>query len=146
MKKFESTFEYKLIYIFRINDKEHTNCLKIGDATISTQKNFLDLPNNCSELNNAAKKRINEYTSTAGINYDLLHTEIAAYVCNNKNNKKYGKVIAFRDYKVHDVLKRSGIECKYFNTDRRQNEWFITDLETAKHKICESSSVSSSKL
>lgn len=135
MKKFESTFEYKLIYIFRINDKEHTNCLKIGDATISTQKNFLDLPNNCSELNNAAKKRINEYTSTAGINYDLLHTEIAAYVCNNKNNKKYGKVIAFRDYKVHDVLKRSGIECKYFNTDRRQNEWFITDLETAKHAI-----------
>lgn len=33
LSKFNSTFEYKLIYIFRINDKKHNGCLKIGDAT-----------------------------------------------------------------------------------------------------------------
>lgn len=40
LSKFNSTFEYKLIYIFRINDKKHNGCLKIGDATIHTDKNY----------------------------------------------------------------------------------------------------------
>lgn len=128
--KFQSTFEYKLIYIFRINDEAHKECLKIGDATVHTDKDWKELPNNCHDLNSSAHKRIDEYTSTAGINYELLHAEIAVYVdhCN-------GKPQSFRDHKVHDVLIRSGIKRKFFDTQKKQNEWFITDLETAKKAI-----------
>ncbi len=122
--KIDATFEYKLIYIFRINDQDHQGCLKIGDATIKTNKDYQELFQNCHELNYAARKRINEYTATAGIVYDLLHTEIAVY-------QKDGYLKAFRDYKVHDVLKRSGIKTKIFATNQRQNEWFIVDLKTA---------------
>lgn len=42
-QKFENTFEYKLIYIFRINDNAHKGCLKIGDATIHTTKSYNEL-------------------------------------------------------------------------------------------------------
>lgn len=40
IKKFQSTFEYKLIYIFRINDGAHEGCLKIGDATVHTKRDW----------------------------------------------------------------------------------------------------------
>ena len=133
--KFSNTFEYKLIYIFRINDSFHKGALKIGDATIHTNLDYEELKENCHELNEAAKKRIDSYTSTAGIIYELLHTEIAVYKVNNADSKKYGKIVAFRDYNVHDVLKRTGIKSKYFDTNKKQNEWFITDLETAKKAI-----------
>lgn len=135
IEKFKSTFEYKLIYIFRINDGNHTGCLKIGDATIHTTKDFFQLSPNCHELNYAARKRIDSYTSTAGVVYELLHTEIAVYKINDKSNKKYGKILAFRDYQVHEVLKRSGIKVRFFETSKKQNEWFVTDLETAKNAI-----------
>ena len=124
-----STFEYKLIYVFRINDDPHKDCLKVGDATIKTDKCWEDIPEGCHDLNIAAKERIDSYTSTAGISYDLLHTEIAVY--KDENNK----VKAFRDYKVHEVLKRSGIASKFFDTNKKQNEWFVTDLETVKNAI-----------
>lgn len=126
--KFKSTFEYKVIYVFRINDGSHDGCLKIGDATIYTQKSHDELKPNSKELNYAARNRIDSYTSTAGVVYDLLYTEIAVYISNNK-------LKAFRDHKVHKVLKRSGIKSKYFATNKKQNEWFITDLETAKNAI-----------
>jgi len=128
IKKFNSTFEYKVIYIFRINDGLHTGCLKIGDATLHTDKKYDQFQPNSHDLNYAARTRIDSYTATAGIVYDLLYTEIAVY-----SNKV--KVKAFRDHKVHDVLKRSGIKSKYFDTNKKQNEWFITDLETAKKAI-----------
>lgn len=127
--KFNSTFEYKLIYIFRINDGKHSSCVKIGDATIHTSKPYTDFSPNCHDLNFAARERIDSYTSTAGIIYDLLYTEIAVFT----NDK--GKLKAFRDHKVHDVLKRSGIEVKKFETNKVQNEWFKCDLETAKKAI-----------
>src|SRR5574344_1981555 len=121
---FKSTFGYKLIYIFRINDELHKDILKIGDATLHTYKKYSDFPDNCNELNIAAIKRINRYTKTAGIVYELLYTSIAV------NNE--GK--AFRDYSVHDVLKRSNIHTKYLNGSTR-NEWYIVDLNTAKNAI-----------
>jgi len=124
--KFTSTFEHKLIYIFRINDDVHKGFLKIGDATICTHDT--QLKNSCHELNQAAKARINQYTTTAGISYDLLHTEMAVY-------EKEGKIKAFRDHQVHDVLKRSGFKRHFFSTDGKQNEWFRTDLETAVNAI-----------
>lgn len=127
--KFNSTFEYKLIYVFKINDGRHSSCVKIGDATIHTSKPYTDFAPNCHELNYAARQRIDSYTSTAGIVYDLLYTEIAVYTDDK------GKLKAFRDHKVHDVLKRSGIEVKKFETNKIQNEWFKCDLETAKQAI-----------
>lgn len=127
--KLYSTFDYKLIYIFRINDKKHEGSLKIGDATVHTSKSMDELSPNCHELNYAANQRIGEYTSTAGIDYDLLYTELAVKT-NDKGEKK-----AFRDYDVHEVLKRSGIKNRFFDTNKTQNEWFETDLETAKKAI-----------
>ena len=132
MNSFQSTFEYKLIYVFRINDEAHKGLLKIGEATCNTDKAPTDLIPNCHELNVAAKFRINQYTTTAGIAYELLYTELA------QKNVKIGdkaKTLAFRDHDVHDVLKRSGIKNHYFDTERKANEWFSVDLETAKKAI-----------
>lgn len=123
---FTNTFAYKLIYIFRINDEPHKGLLKIGDTTVESNKSLEELAPNCRELNQAAKNRIDQYTSTAGIRYELLHTEIALIESTHK---------AARDNKVHEVLIHSGIEKKYFDTHRKQNEWFKVDLETAKNAI-----------
>lgn len=124
MTKFDSTFKYKLIYIFRINDKPHKNLLKIGDATVTSDNNKELLLDNCEALNEAAKNRINQYTRTAAIQYELLYTTLAI---TNKNK-------SFRDHNVHNVLKRSGIKNLYLNNNNR-NEWYYTDLETAKKAI-----------
>lgn len=122
---FEDAFSYKVIYIFRINDDIHSGKLKIGDATVHTDKDAIDLIPNCDELIKASKDRINDYTSTAGIKYELLHCEIAV---SNFNR-------SFRDKDVHEVLSRSGYKKFYFDTDRKQNEWFIVSLESAKNAI-----------
>ena len=122
--KFLNTFNYKLIYIFRINDNAHNGLLKIGDATIHTTVMPALLVNSCRDLNQAAKQRINSYTTTAGITYELLHTELAL-----------GDSNGFRDYDVHNVLKRSGIKQHFFKTTRKQNEWYKVDLQTAQHAI-----------
>lgn len=124
--KFASALELKLIYVFRINDEAHRGCLKVGETTCD-DRNALHLPPNSRVLNEAAKKRINQYTQTAGIAYDLLYTEIAAY--DNHGIRMFG------DTDVHDVLKRSGIQKKIFDTVKKANEWFITDLETVKKAI-----------
>lgn len=120
---FQPSLEYKLIYVFRINDKDHKGYLKIGEATIQSSKNYKFLSPNSSDLNYAARKRIDSYTSTAGIVYELLHTEVAVF-------EFKGKLKAFRDFKVHEVLKRSGIKQKFFDTNKKQNEWFKVDLQT----------------
>ena len=132
MNSFQSTFEYKLIYVFRINDEAHKGLLKIGEATCNTDKAPTDLIPNCHELNVAAKFRINQYTTTAGIAYDLLYTELAQKTVTSGDKVK---TLAFRDHDVHDVLKRSGIKNHYFDTERKANEWFEADLETAKKAI-----------
>ena len=129
MATFKQTFESKLIYVFRINDDNHKGVLKVGETTVNTNVlEYFSLEPNCKILNDAAKKRINSYTSTAGIRYELLYTEIACY-------SKEKDIISFQDHEVHDVLERSGIEHKYFGTEKRSDEWFITDLETVKNAI-----------
>lgn len=125
--KFTSSLKPKLIYVFRINDTAHLGCLKVGEATVDTDDLF-GLQPNSKILNQAAKARINQYTQTAGISYDLLYTESTIYV-NNKTIK------SFNDSEVHNVLIRSGIKRKVFDTENKANEWFITDLETVKKAI-----------
>ena len=132
MKIFKSTFTNKLIYVFRINDKAHEGLLKIGEATINSEKKPEELIPNCNALNSAAKQRINQYTGTAGIAYDLLYTELAMHTVTEDG---ISKVKAFSDRDVHNVLERTGIKRHYFDTQHKANEWFKVDLETAKKAI-----------
>ena len=125
--KFTSSLKLKLIYVFRINDAAHRGCLKVGEATCDND-NVFGLAPNSKALNESAKKRINQYTQTAGIAYDLLYTELTIY------NSKKG-LCSFNDKEVHSVLERSGIKKKIFDTENKANEWFITDLETVKRAI-----------
>ena len=125
--KFTSALKLKLIYVIRINDAEHAGCLKIGEAT-SDNENIWGLEPNSKALNEAARKRINQYTQTAGIHYDLLYTDVSVYA-------KKGVLNAFSDTEVHNVLIRSGIKRKTFDTQNKANEWFVTDLETVKKAI-----------
>lgn len=129
---FENTFERKLIYIFRIPYDTHKGLLKIGDTTIKSDLPDEKLFPNCKELNDAAKKRINPYTQTAGIKYDLLHTELA--VRKEKNDERQFEIKYFRDKNVHKVLENSGIHKQQVN-DTTGIEWFPVDLETAKNAI-----------
>ena len=126
--KFTSLLKLKLIYVFRINDAAHEGCLKVGEATCDSDDVFGLAPNS-KALNESAKKRINQYTQTAGIAYDLLYTELTIY-----NHKKKG-LCSFNDKEVHNVLERSGIKKKVFDTVNKANEWFITDLDTVKRAI-----------
>lgn len=124
--RFTSSLKLKLIYVFRINDTAHHGCLKIGEATCEDE-NVFGLSPNSKALNEAARKRINQYTQTAGIAYDLLYTELTIY--------NRGGLRSFNDKEVHNVLERSGVKKKVFDTVNKANEWFITDLETVKRAI-----------
>lgn len=124
--RFTSSLKLKLIYVFRINDTAHRGCLKIGEATCEDE-NVFGLSPNSKVLNEAARKRINQYTQTAGIAYDLLYTELTVY--------NRGGLRSFNDKEVHNVLERSGIKKKVFDTVNKANEWFITDLGTVKRAI-----------
>ena len=118
--------KYHLIYLMRIPLESHRGLIKVGDTTIDALTP--NLANNSSELNAAANKRIKEYTQTAGINYELLHTELAVY-------RDDEGVKGFDDHAVHDVLTRSGIKKYFFSEDISADEWFECDLATAKNAI-----------
>ena len=128
MSKYNYTnpFSYKLIYIFRINDDQHSGILKVGDTSIDYAGSPDDLTPSCELLNKAAKERINQYTRTAGIKYELLYTELAFYKGSD------GKNYDFIDKKLHKVLTNSGIQkVELYGAQ----EWFKTDLETVKNAI-----------
>ena len=124
--KYFSSLKLKLIYVFRINDAEHKDCLKIGEATCDDE-NVIELAPNSKPLNEAARKRINQYTQTAGIRYELLHTELTLY--------NRGGLRSFNDKEVHAVLERSGVKRKVFDKENKANEWFMTNLDVVKRAI-----------
>ena len=127
MATFESSLKPRLIYIFAISDEWHKDCLKIGETTLEDDNGDFLAPND-PILQAAARKRIDQYTKTAGIAYQLLHTELTIYI-------KGGNVCSFNDKQVHSVLERSGIKKKVFDTVKGANEWYCCDLETAKNGI-----------
>ena len=129
---YESTTSYKLIYVFRVNDGAHEGLLKVGDASVDTNLPYQQLIPNCNILNQAAKARINQYSVTLGINYQLLYTDVAVREKTDDEGRK--TLEAFRDYDVHDVLKKSGID-KVHPNGTNANEWFRIDLETVKNAI-----------
>ena len=130
---FASAFNSKVIYVFSINDVAHAGCLKIGETSFSHQ-NFIELPDNHPTLNEAARKRINQYTQTAGIAYTLEYTAQAIVRQQERDPNHKGRVINkfsdFRDTDVHQVLMRSGIKRKDFDLKNKANEWFVCDLDT----------------
>ena len=127
MATFESSLKSRLIYIFAISDEWHKDCLKIGETTLEDDNGDFLAPND-PILQAAARKRIDQYTKTAGIAYQLMHTELTIYI-------KGGNVCSFNDKQVHSVLERSGIKKKVFDTVKGANEWYCCDLETAKNAI-----------
>ena len=128
----ESLFEglkAQIIYVFRICDEAHAGCLKIGMTEASDMPDVESLPPNSAPLNDMARHRIDQYTQTAAIAYELLHTEVAT-------RRAGGKVSSFTDHDVHQVLERSGIRRKVFpNMAKQGREWFETDLSTARNAI-----------
>ena len=78
MATFESSLKSKLIYVFAINDERHGDCLKIGETTLEDD-NGEELFPNCELYQQAAHKRIRQYTATAGIAYQLLYTVTASF-------------------------------------------------------------------
>ncbi len=127
MATFTTSLKSKLIYVFAINDERHRDCLKIGETTID-EDDGSNLFNNTEALQTAAHKRIRQYTKTAGIAYQLLHTEISIYV-------QSGMIMTFNDKQVHRVLERSGISKKEFAGVKGADEWYCCDLETVKKAI-----------
>ena len=125
---FNQAFEQKLIYVYRINDTAHEGILKIGEASCNAGMAYFAFEPNCKELNAAAKYRIRHQTQTAGVTFELLYTEATAYM-------KGKNLIVFQDHDIHDILVRSGIKRKIFDTEHKANEWFYTDLETVKKAI-----------
>lgn len=119
-----------LIYVFRICDDAHADCLKVGETTFdSGNESALAIPPNADVLNKAAHHRIKQYTQTAGIKYDLLYTEPTLFVRGNGMG-------LFNDKEVHQVLLRSGVRRKEFKGGSAHGtEWFVTDLATVKKAI-----------
>ena len=126
---FKKPFNFKLIYVYSINHSTHNGSYKIGETTVNNIENWENILPNSKILNDAAKTRINNQTITSGIEYKLEYTELAVF--KNKSNH----IISFSDTNVHDVLIRSGIKRKKFNTEKSPREWFETDLETIKNAI-----------
>lgn len=116
----------KLIYVQTADNKNgmwpaYNGLEKIGDASIDGYE--MDNRPNSEDLRSVAERRINEYMKTAGVPHKLQWAELAY----RKFDHSW-----FRDYDVHDVLERSGIE----KTEVTEgNEWYKTDVDTAKKAI-----------
>ncbi len=119
-----------LIYVFRINDEAHSDCLKVGETTLREDvEDLFSIEPNAEILNTAARQRIDQYTKTAGIAYELLYTELTIH-------HKGDTVCSFSDRDVHKVLLNTDIHRKEFKGDSgKGTEWFTTDLETVKNAI-----------
>lgn len=127
MAIFKSSLKSRLIYVFAINDDNHQDCLKIGETTLEENIDFFPQPNS-EILNKAARKRIDQYTQTAGIAYQLLYTRLTFYF-------QDGQACSFNDKQVHLILERSGIKKKTFNAVKGATEWYCCNLETVKNAI-----------
>ena len=124
MATFDSSLKPRLIYVFAIADEQHKGCLKIGETTLGDVGSAPTEPNSPA-LNEAARARIDQYTKTAGISYELLHTELTIYI-------QGGSICSFNDKEVHKVLERSGVKRKEFAGAK---EWYLCDLKTIKRAV-----------
>ena len=125
-----ATYEYPVIYVYRINDAKHKDILKVGMTSIEAESADV-LEADCETLRDKAIARINQQTGTASIDYDLLYTELAFF---EENGIKYH----FADYDVREVLENSGYAnaCLTNNNGAVANEWVkVNDVEIVKKAI-----------
>ncbi|MBX6335005.1 DEAD/DEAH box helicase family protein, partial [Candidatus Saccharibacteria bacterium] len=113
--RIHATFSYGVIYVYSIPGPHHEGRLKIGSATLLSER-----PTQ-TEINAAAHERIKKQIGTADVPYRLEHAELAI-----KNNGEY-----FSDHEVHDVLIRSGFPRKAVNVKNSHAEWFEISLDIA---------------
>ena len=106
---------------------DHKGLLKVGEATLKSNKQPNDILPNSRELNQAAHARIKQEVGTASVRYTLLHTELAVRTVGNY-------LAAFSDKDVQKVLMNSGIH-KVQPNGKTGAERFATNIETAKAAI-----------
>lgn len=121
-----SNAEKNLIYIQTADNssgkfKVYEGNQKVGKTSIDDFAE--DNRDNSPYLRNWAQKRINQYMKTSGVPANLEWAELAY----RKSDGWW-----FSDHDVHYVLERSGIK---HSQDLTGDEWFETDLATAKKAI-----------
>lgn len=126
---YAGTVQYNLIYILSIPDDAHRGYLKIGEHSFSSSSSYKQLTENCDELNRNARKRIDQYTKTARIEYELLHTELARITVILEDGTVENT--SFSDHRVHEVLDRSGYDVHRFYDTGRSSEWYRVSLKQA---------------
>ena len=122
------TAERKFIYVQTVDNKSglfpaYEGAQKVGEGTVSSDDVEADWTPNSEFLRAIAPKRIKQYMTTSGLPFELGWVELAY----RKSTKSW-----FHDHEVHEVLRRSGIG---HPKELEGNEWFETDLETAKKAI-----------
>lgn len=94
-------YERKIIYAFSVENKDgkldyYDGYEKVGEASVPNFK--MDYRDESPDLLKAAEKRIKQYAGTSGLPFKVDISRLAI----TKDNK------FFRDYDVHEVLRRSG--------------------------------------
>ncbi|MGN0869254.1 MAG: Eco57I restriction-modification methylase domain-containing protein [Akkermansia sp.] len=116
-----------VLYILRICDEAHRNCLKIGETSLPDGVDLQHLSPDF--LREVARRRIDQYTRTAAIAYELLHAELGLVL-------RGRRCVAVRDTDVHKLLLCSGVKQATFDHDGAcGREWFEVDLPTAQRAI-----------
>lgn len=129
MAAYKSTMSYRLIYIFTIHDAQHEGYWKIGKTNFDSVNSYKQLPPNCTELNCAARDRIDQYTKTAMVEYDLQYTELARRTVTFPDGTTDTEL--FDDDDVHNVLYNSGFSARKFSNSNQDSEWFEVPLSVA---------------
>ena len=129
MAVYEPTMSYRLIYIFTIHDAQHEGYWKIGKTSFDSVNSYKQLPPNCAELNCAARDRIDQYTKTAMVEYDLQYTELARRTVTFSDGTTDTEL--FDDDDVHNVLYNSGFSARKFSNSNQDSEWFEVPLSVA---------------
>lgn len=124
VETFQAT-TYKIIYIYSVPYEDRAGHLKIGDATLHTDKPLASIEQ--KDIDEAANKRIREQNYTAKSQFKLEHAELAIRSLPDDESKLEG----FRDHQVHTVLKNSG----FSKGGDIGGEWFKVALEVAKAAI-----------
>lgn len=129
MAAYKPTMSYRLIYIFTIHDAQHEGYWKIGKTNFDSVNSYKQLPPNCTELNCAARDRIDQYTKTAMVEYDLQYTELARRTVTFPDGTTDTEL--FDDDDVHNVLYNSGFSARKFSNSNQDSEWFEVPLSVA---------------
>jgi superfamily II DNA or RNA helicase len=109
----------KVLYAYSLPDStSHVGLLKIGDTTLHVSDPSGHIT--AEEVQSAARKRIQEQVGTSGMRAQI---EWAVLVQSDPNK-------VFRDYAIHELLRRNGINPVSF-THSTAREWFAISADKA---------------